>query len=104
MRRTSKTSLKFSDRNKGTKQSHHVQAKRFYKYLQTRVVTCSMACRALKIPQKCLTRYKRDLEKAGVLWEVKYDRCMETGFWAFYITTDPYQEPKNKVKQIKLAI
>jgi hypothetical protein len=44
---------------------------------------------ATGIPQKNITRYKRDLEKAGKLFEVEKKLCKQTGFRAWYLTTNP---------------
>jgi hypothetical protein len=41
------------------------------------------------ITQKNITRYKRDLEKAGILWEIVKTTCKKTGFKAWYLTTNP---------------
>ena len=65
----------------------------YYEYLQGHVVTNSMASEALSIQQKNLCRYKADLQKANLLWEVYYRRCDITGFKAAWLTTDPRQIP-----------
>lgn len=59
-----------------------------YNYLQNNLVTASMAAKATGIPQKNICRYKRDLEKAGLLFEVEKRKCRETGHLAWYITTN----------------
>ncbi len=69
-------------------QKHSTQLKTIFEYLQNNVATASMVTSATGVPQKCITRYKRDLEKCGKLAEVKKDRCQQTGFRAWYITTD----------------
>jgi hypothetical protein len=63
-----------------------VQTRQFTKYLVDNVATCSMVSKATGIPQKNLTRYKRDLEDAGKLIELFRARCKHTGFPASYLT------------------
>jgi hypothetical protein len=69
--------------------SHATQLKTIFQYLQTHIATATMVSHATQVPQKCICRYKRDLEKSGLLWEVKKGPCKITGFKAFYITTNP---------------
>jgi hypothetical protein len=57
-------------------------------YLKNNVATASMISKATGISQKNICRYKRDLEKAGTLWEVKKALCAITGFKAWYLTTN----------------
>jgi DNA-binding MarR family transcriptional regulator len=72
-----------------TKDSTHLnQLQTIFRYLQHHTATASMVAEATKIPQKNITRYKRDLEKAGKLWETVKDVCKHTGNKAWYITTD----------------
>lgn len=77
------------------KKRHSVQQRRFYNYLKRHTVSCSMASKSLRIPQKCLTRYKRNLEKAGLLTQVKIARCNITGRYVWYLSTDPQAKPQN---------
>lgn len=65
------------------------QVKTIFQYLQEHTATASMVSFATGIPQKNITRYKRDLEKAGKLFEVEKKHCKETGFRAWYLTTNP---------------
>lgn len=60
-----------------------------FAYLQTHIATASMVSTATGIAQKNITRYKRDLEKAGKLWEIEKKACKVTGFKAMYLTTNP---------------
>lgn len=69
------------------------QLKTIFLYLREHIATASMVSSATGIPQKNITRYKRDLEKAGQLWEIEKKTCKETGYKAWYITTDPEQAP-----------
>jgi hypothetical protein len=64
------------------------QKETIFLYLQNHVATATMISRATDIPQKNICRYKRDLEKAGVLWEVKKALCAIRGFKAWYLTTN----------------
>jgi len=72
------------------------QLKTIFQYLQEHIATASMVSAATGIPQKNITRYKRDLEKAGRLWEIEKKLCKQTGFKAWYLTTNPEQVPFNK--------
>ena len=65
------------------------QLKTIFKYLQNHIATASMVSEATGVPHKCLTRYKRDLEQAGRLWEVFKGHCKVTGHLAYFITTNP---------------
>lgn len=84
-----------------TPQSHNkdnnrqTQIKTIFTFLQTNVATASMIAEATGIPQKCITRYKRDLELSNRLWEVYKDYCEHTGHLAYYLTTDPAKAPNN---------
>ncbi|MCB0739357.1 MAG: hypothetical protein KDC92_17755 [Bacteroidetes bacterium] len=68
--------------------------------MKNHIATNSMVADALQLPQKNLCRYKRDLEKLNLLWEVKKTYCQKTGFRAWYLTTNPKQAPTNP--QLKL--
>lgn len=77
------------------------QLQTIFQYLKDHIATASMVTRSTGIPQKCITRYKRDLEKASVLWEVAKKDCKITGCKAWYLTTD-----ENKVRilsQVKFS-
>lgn len=67
----------------------NTQKKTIFEYLKQNVATASMVTEATEIPQKCITRYKRDLEKAGLLSELFKTTCKQTGFKAWYLTTNP---------------
>jgi hypothetical protein len=54
-----------------------------------------MVSDATGISQKNICRYKRDLEKAGRLWEIEKKLCKQTGFKAWHLTTNPEQAPFN---------
>lgn len=76
------------------------QLKTIFQYLENHIATSSMVELATGVPQKNICRYKRDLEKAGRLWEIEKKKCKRTGFRAWYITTNPEYSPK--VKQLSL--
>jgi len=60
-----------------------------FELLKQHTATASMVSEATGIKQKNITRYKRDLEKAGLLWEVYKSHCKVTGNKAYYLTTNP---------------
>ena len=76
------------------------QLKTIFQYLQENIATASMVSDKTGIPQKNICRFKRDLEKAGVLFEVEKKLCLKTGFKAWYLTTNPDLAPLNS--QLKL--
>lgn len=65
------------------------QRQTIFQYLQGHTATASMVSFATGIPQKNICRFKRDLEKEGLLWETEKKLCKQTGFKAWYLTTDP---------------
>ena len=75
------------------------QLKTIFQYLQNHTATNAMVSAATGIPQKNICRYKRDLEKAGLLWETKRKLCKQTGFKAWYLTTNPEKTPFNNHKK-----
>ena len=70
------------------------QLQTIFQYLQENIATASMVTEATGVPQKCITRYKRDLEKAGRLRELFKKHCKKTGFRAWYLTTNENLFPK----------
>lgn len=72
---------------------HLNQLQTIFQYLQDHTATASMVTDATGVPQKCITRYKRDLEKAGRLWETVKAACKKTGCKAWYLTTDATKAP-----------
>ncbi len=68
--------------------SHNNQKKLFLEYLKENTATCSMVTEATGIPQKCLRRYKIELQKQGILIEVFTTKCRITGFRAAYLSTN----------------
>lgn len=67
-----------------------------FEYLKYNVCTASMLSEITGIKQKNICRYKRDLEKIGLLVEVEKTYCKTTGFKAYYITTNPELIPQSK--------
>lgn len=82
-----------------TKQSKYTlsttQLKTIFEYLQNHTATASMTAEATGIPQKSICRYKRDLEKRGLLFEVRKGFCELTKFRAWYLTTNPELFPRS---------
>jgi hypothetical protein len=70
------------------------QLQTIFQYLQQHDATASMVSDATGIYQKNICRYKRDLERAGKLWELTKATCKKTGFLAWYLTTNPEHAPK----------
>jgi len=78
------------------------QLQTIFEYLQSHIATASMVTAETGVPQKCITRYKRDLEQAGLLWETEKKPCKATGFKAWFLTTNPHLAPKGKSIQLNL--
>lgn len=80
------------------------QLQTIFEYLNTRIATATMVSIATGIPQKSICRYKRDLEKRGLLTEIEKKLCQITKFRAWYITTDKtkfIQKTNNQTKLFK---
>lgn len=92
---TTTTKVFLNEQSKDTKKERFKAQKiRVFEYLKTHIATASMVTDALNIPQKNITRYKRDFEKCNMLWEVCKTHCKLTGFKASYLTTDPEKAPE----------
>jgi hypothetical protein len=98
--RSGEASKKAKLRAKDT--THLTQLQTIFTYLKKHAATASMVTEATGVKQKCITRYKRDLEKAGRLWEVRKAPCKQTGFKAWYLTTDETKAPKSSINQLNL--
>lgn len=85
--------------NEGNNRATQLQT--IFLYLKENIATASMVADATGIYQKNICRYKRDLEKAGKLWETEKTVCKKTGFKSWYLTTDPNKAPKDLI-QLKL--
>lgn len=81
------------DKNKSVKRNKDSfivsQVQTIFLYRQNNIATASMVSAATGILKKNITRYKRYLEMAGRLWELKKSICVHTGFRARYCTTNP---------------
>lgn len=86
--------------NKSKYKHFKSQLKTIFEYLKENTATASMVSKATEIPQKSICRYKRDLEKQGLLYEVVKAYCKETGFKAWYLTTNSELFPKSN--QLKM--
>lgn len=75
------TIVSFNSQGKDTKIILH--------YLKINTATATMVCKATGIEQKNFCRRKRELEKLGLLFEVKKGICEVTKFRASYLTTNP---------------
>jgi hypothetical protein len=73
------------------------QEKTIFHYLQNHTATASMVSKETGIPQKNICRYKRDLQQAGLLCEVRKGYCELTKFRAWYLTTNPDLFPKSNL-------
>ena len=99
MRTTNSQSL-MNNKSQSKYKADRTQLKTIFNYLQKHTATASMVTDATGIPQKCICRYKRDLEKQGRLAEVKKSVCKHTGHKAWYLTTNPGQFPQSN--QLKM--
>ena len=80
--------------SKDTEYAAEIQV--FYEHLKGHTETATQVTESTGIPQKNICRYKRELEKAGLLWEVELVFCPCTGYEAWTLTTDPDKAPKNE--------
>jgi hypothetical protein len=69
--------------------SKNKDIKKVLNYLKIHTATATMVCEFTGIKQKNFCRYKRELEKLGLLFEVKKGICEITKFRASYLTTNP---------------
>lgn len=91
----------FNDlQSEGTNRKNQLQT--IFQYLMENEATASMVADATGIYQKNICRYKRDLEKAGLLWEIEKKVCKKTGFRAWHLTTNPEKALKQKVSQLNM--
>lgn len=74
----------------------NTQLQNIFHYLLNHTATASMVSQATGIPQKNITRYKKDLEKKGLIREVERQNCEITGFKAWYLTAKPDFVNSNK--------
>jgi hypothetical protein len=100
MSTTNTQSLDFNGNEQGKNKQFQTQLKTIFEYLKNNTATASMVAEATGVPQKSICRYKRDLEKQGLLYEVVKKHCKLTGFRAWYLTTEPQNYPKSN--QLKM--
>lgn len=62
------------------------QLQTIFSYLLENTATATMTSEATGVPQKSICRFKRDLEKQGILVEVYKKPCTITGHKAYYLT------------------
>ncbi len=79
----------------GKNTAFRTQMQTIFDYLKENTATASMVAEATGVPQKSICRYKRDLEKQGLLYEVEKRFCKLTGFRAWYLTTNAEFFPKS---------
>jgi hypothetical protein len=95
MSTTNTQSLDFKELEQGKFKHFQNQKKTIFEFLKIYTATASMVSQATGVPQKSICRYKRDLEKQGLLYEVEKRFCKITGFRAWYLTTNPELFPKS---------
>jgi hypothetical protein len=79
------------------------EKRRVQDYLYNHTVTASMLSELTGIKQKNICRYKRDLEKKQLLWEVRKGKCKITGCQAWYLTTNPFKVENPEEIQLRLC-
>ena len=100
MSTTNTQSLDFNGLEQGKVKQSQNQKKTIFEYLKQHTATASMVTEATGVPQKSICRYKRDLEKQGLLYEIVKTHCYFTVFRACYLTTNPELFPKSN--QLKM--
>jgi len=94
-------SLNSTETEQGKNKHFKSQKVTIFQYLKYHTATASMVSDATGVPQKSITRYKRDLEKQNLIYEVVKKHCKLTGFRAWYLTTNPDLFPKaNQLKML----
>ena len=83
------------DDGRGKDKTFKSQLKTIFHYLKENIATASMVSDATGIPQKNITRFKRDLEEQGKLFEIEKKNCEKTGFKAWYLSTNSDLFPSN---------
>jgi predicted transcriptional regulator len=87
-------SLSISNTKDNLKDLFKTQEKTIFHFLQNHTATASMVSKYTGIPQKNICRFKRDLEKRGLLFEVEKKLCKVTGFRAWFLSTNPNLKTK----------
>lgn len=84
----------------GKNKKSNTQLKTIFQFWQKNIATAAMVSAATGIHQKNICRYKRDLEQAGMLWEIEKKTCVATGFKSWWVTTNPnLAKGKEKLSQ-----
>jgi hypothetical protein len=86
--------------NQNKVKQFRTQLQTIFEYLKENTATASMVTEFTGVPQKSICRYKRDLEKQNLLYEVEKKLCKVTNFRAWYLTTNPDLFPKSN--QLKM--
>jgi hypothetical protein len=73
-----------------------------FNYLQGHTASATMVTTATSIPQKSVTRYKRQWEKLNLLWVICKKRCVVTGRIVGYLTTNPDLIPHVNNRQLNI--
>lgn len=89
MESTNSQSLKIVSVSENKYKAYHTQLKTKFNYLKKHTAIASIVTSSIGIIQKCITRYKRDLEKAGRLAVVKKSVCKYSCHKAWCFTTNP---------------
>lgn len=84
------------------KTAYFNEKRRVQDFLYNYTVTASMLSELTGIKQKNICRYKRDLEKKQLLWEVRKGKCKVTGYQACYLTTNPSKVKDSEEIQLQL--
>jgi hypothetical protein len=100
MRTTNTQSLNNDNFRQGEVKQFRTQLQTIFEYLKENTATASMVTEYTGVPQKSICRYKRDLEKQNLLYEVEKKLCKVTNFRAWYLTTNPDLFPKSN--QLKM--
>lgn len=87
MKNKSTTAPSLNSKSKDTPVKNQLQT--IFLYLSEHVATATMVSKVTNVPQKNICRYKKDLEKRGLLKEIEKKICTITGFKAWYISTNP---------------
>lgn len=82
-------STKVSKKNKRKLLSFETQQRKFVNHLMHNTVSCTMASKRLRLPQKNLCRLKAKLSERGLLVVVKLAPCKHTGRMVQYLSTNP---------------
>lgn len=85
-----------------TNLAYYTEINILFEYLMYNTCTASMISEVTGIKQKNICRYKRYLEKKGLLKEVYRTYCKTTGFKAWYLSTNPELVSFNRQTRLKL--